>query len=251
MAVMTEDPRLEGSVRELARQFRYPRTPDLRAAVLERIERHPRLFGLPVLARTAAAVVLLGVILVATIPEARAAVRAVFRIGVVNLLFDGNQYDQLAAEQSPAGLAGIESLAGETTIDQARVLAPFAIQLPGYPEDLGQPDRVFFQEALGPMVVLVWLEEDGSKEPLMSLHILGDDIAVLKLEPQILAQTTVGGSPAAWTQGPYLLATDDGKIAPARLVEGRVLIWTRGDETYRLESELPLEEARRLAESTY
>jgi hypothetical protein len=34
-----------------------------------------------------------------------------------------------------------------------------------------------------------------------------------------------------------------------RLIEGNVLIWTEGDLTYRIETDLSLEEAIRIAES--
>jgi hypothetical protein len=40
-----------------------------------------------------------------------------------------------------------------------------------------------------------------------------------------------------------------GWLVEFRLVEGHVLIWADGSLTYRLETELPLDEALRIAES--
>jgi len=40
-----------------------------------------------------------------------------------------------------------------------------------------------------------------------------------------------------------------GDLEFTRLIEGHVLIWTMGDVTYRLETELSLEEAIKIAES--
>jgi hypothetical protein len=68
----------------------------------------------------------------------------------------------------------------------------------------------------------------------------------------VVEETTVNGRPALWTEGPYLLQfRRDGHTVTEvqRLVEGHVLIWAEGEITYRLESDLPLEEAVRIAES--
>jgi hypothetical protein len=52
-----------------------------------------------------------------------------------------------------------------------------------------------------------------------------------------------------WAEGPYLLQLSGGDIDLRRLVEGHVLIWTDGPITYRLETDLTLDEAVRIAES--
>lgn len=246
---MNDERQFEEFVRDQAGQFPHPRTPDLTASVRARLSAHSRKSGPLTLARAAAALVFVLAVLVVSIPEARAAVRAALQVGVVNLITGGERATPAGPGGAPAGLVGIESLAGETTLEAARRESTFEIPLPTYPPGLGAPDRVFTQDSLGPMVILVWLEGENSDRVAMSLHVLGDDISLLKLEPEVLAETEVAGSPAVWTQGPYLLVLEGGGPQQARLVEGRVLIWTRGGETYRLESDLTLAQARRVAES--
>jgi hypothetical protein len=65
----------------------------------------------------------------------------------------------------------------------------------------------------------------------------------------VIAQTTVNGQPAVWAEGPYILRVRNGYIDERRLIEGHVLIWKEGDVTYRLETDLSLEEAVKIAES--
>ncbi len=67
-----------------------------------------------------------------------------------------------------------------------------------------------------------------------------------------MRETSVKGQPALWTQGPYLLQFErDGQVIvdTRRLVTGHVLIWVEKGITYRLETDLSLEEAVRIAES--
>lgn len=246
---MSKQASLEGLLRDTAARFRFPATPDLRAGVLEGIEDRAQRRLLPSMARLGTAALLMIIVLVAAIPGARAAVRAAFRIGVVTLLFEGDGADVQDPDQAGSGFTRIEEIAGGTTLADARNAAPFEINLPEYTAGLGGVDSVYFQESLGPMVVLVWLDDAGGDVPAMSLHILGDDAFLQKLEPQVLAETRVGGQQAAWTQGPYLLRLTGGETVETRVVRGRVLIWSEGGLTYRLESGLSLEEARRVAES--
>jgi hypothetical protein len=135
---------------------------------------------------------------------------------------------------------------------EAEVKAGFSIRLPTYPSDLGPPDGVFFQELGGPVVVLVWTNPDRPKEAEFSLHILGEGAIAEKGNPTVVMTTTVNGDRAAWTQGPYMLAYGQGSQQEwqmRQMVSGHVLVWVEGGLTYRLESNLPLEEAVRMAES--
>ena len=59
----------------------------------------------------------------------------------------------------------------------------------------------------------------------------------------------VNGQRAIWTVGPYPLRLYNGDIEFTRLIKGHVLIWQEGDITYRLETDLSLEEAVKIAES--
>ena len=68
-----------------------------------------------------------------------------------------------------------------------------------------------------------------------------------------MEETTVDGERALWVRGPHLLQfrEKNGNVDydTRRLVNGNVLIWQEDTLTYRLETDLPLEEAVRVAES--
>jgi hypothetical protein len=132
---------------------------------------------------------------------------------------------------------------------EAQARAGFAIKLPTYPPDLGPPDRVFLQDMAGPVVITVWLAPDQPDRVRLSLHQLGPGTFAEKVQPRVVQETTVRGQPALWTEGPHLLQVPDGGYEPRRLVTGNTLIWAEGEITYRLETDLPLDEALRIAES--
>jgi hypothetical protein len=101
-------------------------------------------------------------------------------------------------------------------------------------------------------VVLVWANPEQPQQAQYTLHILGNGAFANKTSPPVVMTTTVHGQQAAWTVGPYLLAYGAGGEAEWEmryLVSGHVLIWEAGGLTYRLESNLSLAEATRMAES--
>jgi hypothetical protein len=143
----------------------------------------------------------------------------------------------------------ISDIAGETTLETAQARVPFPIRLPGYPEDIGMPDHVFLQED-GLMVILVWADPADPQMASLSLHEIGSEsILVGKFEPQVIQETQVNGQYAVWVQGPYLVQLTNGSIEFRRTVEGSTLIWEEKNITYRLEMDLSLEEAIKIAES--
>jgi hypothetical protein len=144
----------------------------------------------------------------------------------------------------------LEELAGEMTLEEAGQIVDYPILLPTYPADLGPPDHVYVQDADGPMTILVWIDPQQPDEVLMSLHFLPPESwAIKKIEPTLIQETTVNGQRAIWTIGPYPIRYANGDIDFTRLINGHVLIWTEDDVTYRLETDLSLEEAVRVAES--
>jgi hypothetical protein len=114
---------------------------------------------------------------------------------------------------------------------------------------LGPPDKVYLQNLDGPAVVLVWLNPVQPNQIRASLHQLAQGALISKIEPRVIQETTVSGRRALWTEGPYFLQLQNGNYDIRRLVEGNVLIWTEGDITYRLESDLSLPEAVQIAET--
>jgi hypothetical protein len=203
------------------------------------------------------------------VPAVRAGVVEFLQIGAVRILLGPRPTETprpaptasstraaTAVPPTPLVLTSVLDLAGETTLAEARAGVDFAIPLPTYPPDLGEPDRVFVQDLDGAAVVLVWLQPDDPARPRLVLNALTSPIMADKVYYELLKQrplqvevTTVNGGDAVWTTGPYVLETRGGDWQEYRLIEGHVLIWTDGALTYRLETDATLEEAVRMAES--
>jgi hypothetical protein len=256
----------ERYVREQARALPYPPTPDIAGVVRRRLaeERVPREFPRWPHRRLVWATALLMIILTGllSVPQVQASIRALLRIGAIELVRDiPTPVADATAPATTATLpartppAAILDLAGETSLVEAQGQVPFPIRLPTYPPDLGSPDRVYVQDLGGPAAILVWLDPHQPDQVQLSLHQLSDKAFGQKgiNERVIIQQTAVNGQPAVWLHGLHVLQFYDGNGNPRydtrRLVDGNVLIWTEGEITYRLETELPLEEAVRIAES--
>jgi hypothetical protein len=269
----------EARVQTTARQFHYPPTPPIAAAVRQRLAqpRHPRMQSIALrrMAWTLATlVIIMGALL--AVPEVRAALSSFLRIGAIEVVLPTPTSEVPPNTPTPAvtpltqtptptattrptltptPLMSVLDLAGETTLEDARTRVTFPIRLPAYPVQLGPPDRVFVQDLGSPAVILVWLDDDSPARAKLSLHILTKDMFGQKFakERTVIEETTVNGAPAVWVRGPHLLQFYDraGNINydARRLVDGNVLIWQEGEQTYRLETELALDEAVRIAES--
>lgn len=245
----------EDRVRELARQFPYPPAPDLRSRILRPGVRRPRgRRGAWAAGAFGAFMLALGILLAS---PARAGLLEFLQIGAVRIQLQPLPTpSKPAATPSPASEAipetrmpGILDLAGETTLEAAQARVPFPIRLPTYPPDLGRPDHVYLQGMGGPAVILVWRDPMRPDRIRLALFEIGPGALIEKITPQVLTDTTVHGRPALWAEGPYLLQTRSGRWELRRLVEGHVLLWTEGEVTYRLETDLGMEEAVRIAES--
>jgi hypothetical protein len=86
----------------------------------------------------------------------------------------------------------------------------------------------------------------------LSLHALGPGSASLKkTDTRLIRETTVNGQYALWVKGSHMLEIQGNDYQSLRLVDGNVLIWEVGSITYRLETDLSMEEAIRIAESLH
>ena len=100
------------------------------------------------------------------------------------------------------------------------------------------------------MTILVWLDPQNPQALLMSLHFVPPGSwAIEKVAPTILEETSVDGVRAIWAVGPYPLRFTDGDLEFTRIMDGNVLIWADDVVTYRLETNMSLEEALKVAES--
>ncbi|HSL29002.1 MAG TPA: hypothetical protein VK900_07370 [Anaerolineales bacterium] len=255
----------ERQILSISKTMEYPRTPDIARVVTRRL-RLPERRGF--LSRQLAWSLTVLVILVASlmlIPPVRAAVVEFIQIGVVRI-FRAEPTPLVPPQQEfPSTMSPVtatpgstsqplipllQRLAGEMTLEEAQQTVDYSIRLPSYPPDLGHPHHVFVQDADGDMTILVWRDAEQPDEISMSLHFLPPDSwAIKKMEPALIQETTVNGQRAFWTIGPYPIRYSNGNIDFIRMVDGRVLIWTEGEITYRLESDLSLEEAIQVAES--
>src|SRR5262249_54242916 len=117
------------------------------------------------------------------------------------------------------------------------------------PAALGEPDRVYLIQARRPVVVLAWLNADGTVKA--SLHLLPQDTYVLKMTSGTPEDLKVNSADALWVSNPhwYMLQTSSSAFQ-LRNVPAHALIWQAADGmTYRLETNLPLDEALPIAES--
>jgi len=258
---------LEARLQLAAGAFSYPPTPDVAGAVRRRLEaRGTRPVRQPQRLAWAIAVALLILGGLMAVPEVRAGLLEFLQLGAVRIRLieatptvtstpvptrTGTPPPATATPiPSPTPLGSLLNLAGQTTLADARARVEFPIRLPTYPTDLGPPDAVYVQDFGAPLVVLVWLNPDDPDQVQLSLHEFGpDSFAAEKSQPEVIETTTVNGEPALWTEGPYMLLLRNGDHVIWRLIEGHVLIWLGGEVTYRLETDLQLEEAVRIAES--
>jgi len=241
---------LEDRLRQAARRQVYPPTPDLSAPVRRRIEKRPSRRVLAFRAVAVAVVLLLAAAV--AIPESRAALVGYFRVGAVRI-FPGPTAPAVTPVEgtpSPTPLPrGLHDLAGQIALEEALALRDFDLRLPAYPPDLGAPNDVYYQPEF-PMLVLVWRDPDDPQRSRLGLfQVASDSVFVSKIEPEIVQETAVNGEYALWVRGPYLLQLSNGNFALQRLVDGHTLVWERGNWTFRLETDLPLADAVRIAES--
>jgi len=243
----------------------YPRTPDIAGAVMARLRgaTRPRFISRRLVWSLTVILILFSSLML--IPPARAAIIEFIQIGVVRIfraeptpLAPPNQeipstVVPVTATPVPTSqplIPILENLAGEMTLDEAQKAVNYPILLPSYPPDVGKPDRIFVQDADGKMTVLVWLDPQHPDQILMSLHFLpAGSWAIKKIEPTHIQETNVNSQRAIWAIGPYPLRLSNGDLDFVRLIDGHVLIWEQGDITYRLETDLSLEEAVKIAES--
>lgn len=275
---MTEA-KLENRLRRAAAALPYPETPDLAARERKRLVDAGRLTPSRKPGRLAVGLALVIILLAAAflVSPVRARVLDWIRLGAVRIFFNqpvptatlpppsgtpspsgtlspAGALSPAAAstlEPTPTFLKSVLNIGGETTLLKAQQQVDFTIQIPAYPADLGDPDHVFLQGMNGPVVVLVWMDRDQPEKVRMSLSETSSDRPVFeKYAPKSVQETRVNGHEAVWVDGEYFLVMRDGDATMTRLItQGHTLIWTSGEMTFRLETDVDLETAVRIAQS--
>jgi len=200
------------------------------------------------------------------VPQVRAAIIEFIQIGIVRIFPQNVQPTTEAittatpgvltpptatpGESPPLLISFLDQIAGETKLANAQETAPYPILLPTYPADWGQPNHVYIQDAEGVMTILIWVDPGQPEHVTLSLHFIPEGSwAINKFGPVEIQETEVNGRRAISAVGPYPLIMRDGRLQVERLIDGHVLIWEDGEITYRLETDLPIEEAIKIAES--
>lgn len=255
----------EKQLLSIAKGLEYPPTPNIAGSVAARLRSSTRPHFISRRLAWTLTILLVLFSSLMLIPPARAAIIEFIQIGVVRIFraepaplpppnedFPSTIIPVTATPRPTAEplIPILEKFAGEMTLEEAQQAVDYPILLPSYPPDLGQPDHIFVQDADGAMTILVWIDPQQPDTVLMSLHFLpAGSWAIKKVEPTRIQDTTVNGRRAIWAIGPYPIRYSNGDIDFIRLIEGHVLIWADGDMTYRLETDLSLEEAIKIAES--
>lgn len=253
---------LENKIRSLAEEFPFPQTPDIAGNFDWGKSGSRRRYFQP---RQLVWVGILLIIIITSlvaVPEVRARLLEFLQIGAIRIQITEPTQTSTASSVPGAAIApptatpefgsnlvSVLDLDGETTLDELREQAEFTVYLPTYPTNLGEPDRVFYQQLdEQSFVVLVWLYPDTDDDVWISFYALGQGTGGFKGEPQVIEEVEVGSARAIWTDGPHVFIID-GFYQAGRLVESPVLIWTVDGLTYRLEADLSKDEMIRIAES--
>jgi hypothetical protein len=237
---------LERELRTLAADV-FPETPDIARAVAERVRdaAGPRRH----VWRTAL-VVALAVIVVAlgaafAVPDARSAILRWLGIEGVRVEF----VDKLPPVAEPATLP----IGTRVTLAEARRRVAFGILLPS--GDVGSPDGVYVGHFNVDEVTLLY--GTPTKVRLLLTEVAGRlerRFATKMVDPRAtLRQLVLDGKPALWIEGApheFLFVAPNGQptSTPLRL-DKNTLLWQRGRLFLRLEGDLTLAEALRVARS--
>ena len=232
---------LETRLRTLGPDVDYPETPDLLAAVEDRLAVRPRRRrGLRLAVALAVLAASLGAVLAAS-PGARSAFLELFHLSGATIA----RVDALPrAEALPDWAPGIPMPLADA---QRRV--GFRIRLPHTTGDK-QVRNVLLDEQGGGVVSVVWC----CKPTLVLTQFAGAAVPYLQklASPETAIQAVeVDGKPGYWiADGPHvvLFRAQDGSFHDYELrVAGNVLLWVDGDVTLRLEGQLTRDEAIELA----
>lgn len=248
---------LERSLRDLGERLSWPDTPDLASAVAAEIREPAPAVVMPrrrarraVVLAAAAALVVGG--LLAVSPGLRAAVLRLFGLPGVRIEVQETPVSPRPTEPGPA------SFGREVSLEDAAREAPFDILRPA---GLDEPDRVYLSGFGDDQVVTLAYgerpglppETDGVSVLLSELRARPDVELIRKtaMEAQV-TPVVVNEERGYWVEGPHtvLLLTENGQVVEDRpRLATNTLLWTRGDVTIRLEGDLSLPQALRLARS--
>jgi len=253
----------ETTVRELARDFAYPPTPDIARRTSQQLVK-PRRPVVGVL-KWAMVVLFAFMVVIISVPEARAFMTEIIRIGAIQIFIGqptptptSKPAATRTATSRPQGtlyLASSLEMPNEMTFDEAVRLLKKPIQLPTYPDGIGKPDHIYVQQYKpGVFVTLVWIVPGKTDQIRFTLDILDTRMIASKYIDNAgqYRPVQVNNTQAQFLSGLHEIGFFGGNQSIIRQVNGNVLIWLVGQNpqlTYRLEGNITMEEAVKIAES--
>ena len=249
----------EKRIKELAKNYAYPATPDVsggvRARLLVKNGRRQRSSIRLAWAIVFVAILAAGLLLV---PQVRAAFLRMFNIGAITIFevedmeeLVGNTAVLTADKQTPIPIVRA-GLVDEITFAEAQEQSSAPLYLPTYPSGLPQPDHLYLyssEKGWPSALIYVWLDAQPVAENGLALYQLGATQFALK-GVEVLEETTVNGERAFWLGEPHYFMVPNQEWQEWQFIDGNVLIWWHEDGlTFRLEGADSLEEALRIAES--
>src|SRR5262245_8645082 len=241
-------PELELALRDLGAGLEWPAEPELDQPVLRRIReaapvrrravsRRALVIALAVLAAVVAAVF--------AVPQTRAAILEFFHLRGVTI----ERVQELPTVPVQPGLGTF--LGEPVTLQEARERAGFEVVVP---QDLGEPDEVYFQESPpGGMVSFVYGTRADPRALFTQFAARVDEAIFKKIASDTkIEPVTVDGQPGFWLEGAHFFSyiNRHGNMESEQVrLAGNVLLWERGTRTLRLEADVSKEDALRIAES--
>lgn len=239
--------REDAALRDLAASIDWPAPVDFTTRLQLRPGERKRRPGMSWVAVAAALI-----LVILFVPEARRAVANLLEVAGIRIEFGGESQLPPPSELAPG--QPVEMQVAQNAVDFP-ILSPRTLE---------PPRSVHLLEwELGTQVFLAWAAREGLPEVgdsgtgLLLAEFRADleeeFFSKILLEGTTVEDVNVNGTRGFWLSGaPHEFMFDSGRsgmIADATRLTGNVLIWEAGGITYRLESNLSLEECRALAES--
>jgi hypothetical protein len=236
---------IERELKELSAWIDFPPGPSVLPALRDRIARRRRRARAG-LALVLALVVAGGAVL-ASSPSARSSILRWMGI-------EGVELERVPRLPATVTLAGPEAPGRRVTLARAAAAARFGLRLP-HLKGLGAPDRVYLDRSIPDgLVSFVWGTPAGPR--LLLSEWRGDTKAHFHKLVQFSVKTRrvrIESGPGIWVSGPpHAVFFRDalGYFSETQVrLAGNVLIWMRGDLSYRLEADVRLADAVTIAES--
>jgi hypothetical protein len=246
---------MELELRELGRHVAWPPAPDLASSMGEELRRVVPLRRRPRrIAVLAAAAVLILAGLLAISPGLRAALLDFFRLPGARIEIEPTPSPVPAR---PGDLTALVS-GRPVSLEVARAEAGFPVVVP---EALGAPDQVVLAgTGKGAAVSMGWRTRKGLEAAdetgygaILTQFRAGTREDLIKKVTQVgrVIPVVVGGVPGYWVEGPHpvYLLRDGAVIQDRPRLSASSLLWTRGSVFLRLEVDLSMDQALRVADS--